>query len=79
MFGDLPPSSSVMRLSVPADPRMMSRPVDVSPVKAILSMPECSTSICPTTDPGPVTTLMTPGGMPTCCAASARASAVNGV
>ena len=33
---------------------MISLPVDVSPVNAILSMPGCSTIICPTVDPGPV-------------------------
>ena len=79
MFGDLPPSSSVMCFSVSAEPRMICRPVDVSPVNAILSMPGCSTSIRPTSEPGPVMTLRTPGGSPTLAAMSARASAVNGV
>ena len=65
MFGDLPPSSSVMRFSVSAAPRMMPLPVEVSPVNAILSMPGCSTIIWPTVDPGPVMTLSTPGGRPT--------------
>jgi hypothetical protein len=79
MFGDLPPSSSVMRFSVSADPFMIPLPVDVSPVNAILSMPGCSTIICPTVDPGPVITLSTPGGRPASCATSASASAVSGV
>jgi hypothetical protein len=68
-----------MRLSVSADPFMISRPVDVSPVNAILSMPGCSTIIRPTREPGPVITLRTPGGRPTSAAISASASAVNGV
>ena len=79
MFGDLPPSSSVMRFSVSAEPRMISRPVEVSPVNAILSMPGCSTRTRPTSDPGPVITLRTPAGTPTLAAMSASASAVNGV
>ena len=79
MFGDLPPSSSVIRFSVSAEPRMIPLPVDVSPVNAILSMPGCSTIIWPTFDPGPVMTLSTPGGRPTSCAISASASAVSGV
>ena len=58
---------------------MIPLPVDVSPVNAILSMPGCSTIICPTFEPGPVMTFSTPGGRPTSCAISARASAVSGV
>ena len=64
MFGDLPPSSSVMVLSVSAALRMIALPVVVSPVNAILSMPGCSTSAWPTDDPGPVMTFRTPGGKP---------------
>ncbi len=79
MFGDLPPSSSVMCFSVSADPRMICLPVLVSPVNAILSMPGCSTIIWPTFEPGPVTTFSTPGGSPTSSAMSASARAVNGV
>ncbi len=37
-----------MRFSVSAEPLMIPLPVDVSPVNAILSMPGCSTIICPT-------------------------------
>ncbi len=79
MFGDLPPSSSMMRFSVSAEPLMIPLPVDVSPVNAILSMPGCSTIICPTSDPGPVMTFSTPGGRPASAAISASASAVSGV
>ena len=38
------------------------KPAQVSPVNAILSIPGCSTMSCPIDDPGPVTTLSTPGG-----------------
>ena len=79
MLGDFPPSSSVIRFSVSDEPFMIAFPVVVSPVNAILSMPGCWTSICPTVDPGPVTTLITPGGTPSSRAMSASASAVNGV
>ena len=79
MLGDFPPSSSVMRFSVSAEPRMISLPVDVSPVNAILSMPGCATIIRPTLEPGPVTTFRTPGGMPASWAISASARAVIGV
>ena len=53
MFGDLPPSSSVICFSVSAAPRMIDLPVLVSPVNAILSMPGCSTIACPTLRAGP--------------------------
>ena len=79
MFGDLPPSSSVIRFSDSAEPRMICLPVEVSPVNAILSMPGWSTIIWPTDAPGPVITLSTPAGTPASTAASARASAVSGV
>ncbi len=79
MFGDLPPSSSVIFFSVSADSRMIPLPVEVSPVNAILSMPGCSTIIRPTSDPGPVMTFRTPGGRPTSWPISASASAVRGV
>ena len=58
MGGDFPPSSSVIRFSVSAEPFMIPLPVEVSPVNAILSMPGCSTIACPTVEPGPVTTFM---------------------
>ena len=43
MKGDLPPSSSVSDLPEPAVASRMQRPTSVEPVKAILSMPGCST------------------------------------
>ena len=79
MFGDLPPSSRVIFFSVSAELRMICLPVDVSPVKAILSTSGCSTIACPTEEPGPVMTLRTPGGKPTSEAISPSAIAVSGV
>ena len=79
MFGDLPPSSRVIFFNVSAADRMMALPVLVSPVNAILSMPGCSTSACPTFEPGPVMTFNTPAGSPTSTAISPSASAVSGV
>ena len=69
-LADLPPSSSVTRLMVPAAPCMIPRPTSVEPVKAILATPGCSTSRRPTTRPGPASTLTTPGGMPASVARS---------
>ena len=54
MFADLPPSSSVTRLIVPAAAaRRSTRPTSVEPVKAILPTSGCSTSRCPQVRPGP--------------------------
>ncbi len=52
-FADLPPSSSVTRLIVPAAPCAMPRPTSVEPVNAIFATSGCSTSRLPTTLPGP--------------------------
>ena len=57
----------------------MRSPTALEPVKAILSTSGCSTSACPTFEPGPVTTLTTPAGMPAASTMRAIASAVNGV
>ena len=53
MFADLPPSSSVTRLIVPAAPRIICCPTSVEPVKPIFATSGCSTSRCPTTEPLP--------------------------
>ena len=66
MNGDLPPSSSEIRLRFPAAARTIERPVSVEPVKAILSTPGWSTSAAPATSPMPGVMLTTPGGKPTC-------------
>ena len=78
MFGDLPPSSSVTRLSERPVLAPISRPTSVEPVKAIFSTPGWSTSAAPVS-PSPVTTLSTPGGRPTSSASSPRRSALSGV
>ena len=62
MFGDLPPSSVVDGIRFWAAYCMISRPVTVSPVKAILAMRLLVASALPISAPGPVTTLMHAGG-----------------
>ena len=62
MFGDLPPSSVVDGIRFCAAYCMIRRPVTVSPVKAIFAIRLLDASAMPTDAPGPVTTLMTPGG-----------------
>ena len=79
MLGDLPPSSSDRRLSVPAASRMICLPTSVEPVKAILSTRGSRTSAMPTLPPGPVTTLTTPSGIPASAHSSANFRAVSGV
>ena len=78
MLGDLPPSSSVTRLSARPALAPISRPTAVEPVNAILSTSGWSTSAAPVS-PSPVTTLSTPSGMPASSASSPRRSAVSGV
>ena len=79
MFGLLPPSSRLTFLIVPAASRMISWPVVVSPVNAILPTPGCAARAAPADPPGPVTTLRTPGGTPASSASSASRMAVRGV
>ncbi len=62
MFGDLPPSSVVDGMRFWAAYCMISRPVTVSPVNAILAIRGFVASALPISAPGPVTTLMTPAG-----------------
>jgi hypothetical protein len=78
MFGDLPPSSSVKRLSARPAFEPISRPTSVEPVNAILSTSGWSTSAAPVA-PSPVTTFSTPSGIPASSASSPRRSAVSGV
>jgi len=56
MFGDLPPSSSVTGMMFSAAYCMISRPVVVSPVKAILAMRGLEASGLPASMPKPLTT-----------------------
>jgi len=77
MRGPKPPSSKVSFFS-PAR-WAMSRPVAVSPVKPIASTRGCSTRAVPTSPPGPVTMLITPGGTPARSMHSMRCAALRGV
>ena len=61
MFGDLPPSSVVEGMMFWAAYCMISRPVTVSPVNAILAIRFFCASALPISPPGPLTTLITPG------------------
>ena len=61
MFAALPPSSSVMRLSVPTIICASCLPTSVEPVNAILFTSGCLTMAVPVS-PAPVTTLTTPSG-----------------
>ena len=62
MLGDLPPSSSVTGIRFWLAYCMISRPVVVSPVKAILAMRGEDASGLPASRPKPLTMLSTPGG-----------------
>ena len=62
MFGDLPPSSVDDGMRFWAAYCMISRPVTVSPVKAILAMRLLEASALPISAPGPLTMFSTPGG-----------------
>ncbi len=62
MFGDLPPSSSVTGMRFCVAYCMISRPVVVSPVKAILAMRFDDASGLPASRPKPLTMLSTPSG-----------------
>src|SRR5205085_1665815 len=64
---------------VPAAPCITLRPTSVEPVNPIFATSGCSTSRCPTTRPGPTTTLTTPSGIPASSASSASRSAESGV
>ena len=62
MFGDLPPSSVVDGMRFCAAYCMISRPVAVSPVKAIFAIRLFVASALPISAPGPLTMLITPAG-----------------
>ena len=79
MFADLPPSSSVTRLSESAALRMMPWPTAVEPVKQTLRTSGWVTNRSPTTDPLPGSTVSTPSGMPASRASCPRYMAVSGV
>jgi hypothetical protein len=78
MLADLPPSSRVTgRRSEPHCAAMM-RPASVEPVKATFATSGCPTSALPVSRP-PVTTLITPAGMPAATAASTSTRRSSGV
>ena len=62
MLGLLPPSSSVTGIRFWLAYCMISRPVVVSPVKAILAMRGLEASGLPASSPKPLTMFSTPGG-----------------
>ena len=62
MFGDFPPSSVVDGMMFCAAYCMIRRPVAVSPVNAILAIRGLEARALPTSAPGPVMMLRTPGG-----------------
>ncbi|MCY1540680.1 hypothetical protein D9M68_763330 [compost metagenome] len=62
MLGDLPPSSSVTGMRFWLAYCEISRPVVVSPVKAILPMRLLDASGLPASTPKPLTMFRTPGG-----------------
>ena len=78
-FADLPPSSSVTRLIVPAAPCITRRPTSVEPVNAIFATSGCSIRRWPTTEPFPTSTLTTPSGIPASRQSSPRRIAESGV
>ena len=79
MFGDFPPSSSVVFLIVLEASCMIRRPTTVEPVKATLSTSGCEASSSPTVEPPPVITFTTPFGRSVSSRISASLSAVSGV
>src|SRR5262245_51609879 len=79
MNGALPPSSSEIFFSVPADWTISFLPISVEPVKVTLRTAGLDVSSAPSTLAGPVITLNTPFGIPARCASSAIASAEYGV
>ena len=66
-------------MRLPAAWAMMRDPVAESPVSDTIATRGSSVSAAPTSPPGPVTTLNTPGGNPTSRAIRASSIAVRGV
>src|SRR6202047_2737663 len=79
MFGDLPPSSWLTRLTVGAARLATSIPARVEPAHEIMSMFGCSLMAAPTSGPRPLTRLNTPFGTPASCRISAKINADVGV
>ena len=79
MNGALPPSSRLTFFTVEAHCDIRSLPTSVEPVNESLRTVGLEVSSAPIGPDGPVTTLITPAGMPARSASSASASAENGV
>src|SRR4051794_13643512 len=79
MLGDLPPSSSAMSATCSAASFMTLEPTAVDPVNDTLSTPGWRASALPAGRPGPVRTLIVPGGKPASEASAANASEDAGV
>ena len=72
MLGDLPPSSSVTRLTVSDAALVTATPARVEPVNDIMSMPGWRDIASPTLGPSPLTILNTPAGKPASSIISAK-------
>ena len=77
-MGDLPPSSSATRLTLPEATSLTLRPARVDPVNEIMSISGCAASGSPTLGPSPDTRLNTPAGRPSSWMISARTNALSG-
>ncbi len=77
--GDFPPNSRVTFFSVSVAALLIAFPVTAEPVKLILLTKGCSTNACPASAPRPLTTLITPAGMPASTASSANRRVARGV
>ncbi len=77
-FGDLPPSSSVTRLTLAAASSATRVPPRTEPVKLTMSTSGCRASASPTTGPSPLIMLNTPAGRPTSSTSSANRHAISG-
>ena len=71
------PESRTSSCAAAASP--IRRPICVEPVKLILSTCGWATSAAPAVSPSPVTTLITPSGIPASATRPAKRSAVSGV
>ncbi len=77
--GALPPSSRCTRLIVPVASSITRWPTGVEPVNETIETSGWLIRASPTLRPGPVSTLITPAGMPAASASSATIREVSGV
>src|SRR3954453_7745069 len=78
-YGDLPPSSSATRFTVPDATSLTRLPARVEPVNETMSTSGCAAIASPTTGPRPGTRLKTPAGRPPSWTISASTNAFSGV